>query len=936
MQNERVVSRGALLIIFGAAVIAISYLRYQRYGSYPAVQPHGKLHRSNAVRRRSRHGSPIRQPQHDTITRAFEHLRQRELIGSGYGSYTNKHYVTEELIASGLTPFVLLPSRLSHIIDTISDTQNLSPQVKSQLALHIQAMFIQNFFRSEFSDNYSLGRDTNVLLTRFEAPIDTALVQSLVELHDQNSSLIDMDMIFHDQSSVNPTVHFDRPEQLAAALTAAGNLGDQEDSDRTRRNNDEDMAKGGNILDLLYRIAEEQAKWSGYQHKGVECNACGMQPIRGIRYHCANCWDYDLCEACEHQQIHNKTHVFYKIRIPAPIRGQIKLVQPRWYPSDGNGSPEIMPQAVRQRLLRQTVIDRQELDALYDQFKCIASYHWANDPEKIHLAINRAGFDKYFTMTADDRPPTPNLIYDRIFRFYDKSNNGFITFPDFVHGMTELANNHTREARIRRLFKAFDLDEDDFVTRLDFLRMLRAHQQLNKEQTYELIYSREDTILTTEEIEETVISTNPISAVFGGSNFAEHRSRHGQGKRQDKYGDLVLDEDDAPLIVRTASLKGSRLEAIKRQALKTRSTNKQHQLHNGAALYDEPVINHAQLDNLPDRFRREQHHQLEANSGNQHNDQNLRWPPNHIVQEDVNNSLGPEIALETVTDGEAQQRVLVVAQDRLKREIQAEKEAVEQMVLDERWERRDFYQTADGECCDSSADVSGAVSNNVTENVFDSSTEQVTSSQRWAGLNRSPVDPDMGVEILYEAVEEAFNEMLDYLFKDEEDRAVKARASREARKRHAYHSRVYEHADDKAIVQHSRPNFKEAVSDGPEVVESPSSQRNEGERLYADPTLPHHRPNDTTTHTISAQVPESHVGFDEEQLAEWHHHNLTDEKAQVRGGYGRLNLKEIKRKFQDEEFGHVVNEQQVKTFWEAKADLGRFSFLSSWIEMGSF
>jgi hypothetical protein len=31
---------------------------------------------------------------------------------------------------------------------------------------------------------------------------------------------------------------------------------------------------------------------------GILCDGCGANPVRGVRYHCAACPNYDLCEAC--------------------------------------------------------------------------------------------------------------------------------------------------------------------------------------------------------------------------------------------------------------------------------------------------------------------------------------------------------------------------------------------------------------------------------------------------------------------------------------------------------------------------------------------------------------------------------------------------------------------------------------------------------------
>ena len=78
-------------------------------------------------------------------------------------------------------------------------------------------------------------------------------------------------------------------------------------------------------------------------HEGFYCDRCHMYPIVGIRYSCANCANYDLCEglscflflfplflfssliqdcslvsACEALDCHDHTHVFLKIRRPLP------------------------------------------------------------------------------------------------------------------------------------------------------------------------------------------------------------------------------------------------------------------------------------------------------------------------------------------------------------------------------------------------------------------------------------------------------------------------------------------------------------------------------------------------------------------------------------------------------------------------------------------
>jgi len=53
-------------------------------------------------------------------------------------------------------------------------------------------------------------------------------------------------------------------------------------------------------------------------HRGVTCDQCG-RAISGIRYKCAECHDYDLCEECERTNQHPAEHVTLKIRIPTKV-----------------------------------------------------------------------------------------------------------------------------------------------------------------------------------------------------------------------------------------------------------------------------------------------------------------------------------------------------------------------------------------------------------------------------------------------------------------------------------------------------------------------------------------------------------------------------------------------------------------------------------------
>lgn len=192
---------------------------------------------------------------------------------------------------------------------------------------------------------------------------------------------------------------------------------------------------GHNIVNLLFRVSEDNARRNGCVHRGCQCNSCGMVPIRGVRYRCANCADFDLCETCESQAVHIKSHIFYKIRIPAPPFGP-RQMQPIWYTGDPDGCTKVLPKALIPRLSRETGFERPELEAFWEQWTFMANTEWREDPDGLGLAMDRKTFERCLVPTGGSRHAAPNLIHDRMFSFYDYNNDNLIGFTKFIHGLS--------------------------------------------------------------------------------------------------------------------------------------------------------------------------------------------------------------------------------------------------------------------------------------------------------------------------------------------------------------------------------------------------------------------------------------------------------------------------------------------------------------------
>ena len=303
------------------------------------------------------------------------------------------------------------------------------------------------------------------------------------------------------------------------------------------------------VMQLLYHISEEKSRKENYVHRGVQCNSCGAMPIQGIRFQCANCKDYDLCETCEAQQNHIKTHVFIKIRIPAPCAGHARQPIPVWYPGRPQEIlPRAVPQELRDSLLKATNMEHNALEALFDQFKCIAGRKWLGDPNHVHVAIDREIFDKCFIPHSPRRLHPPNLIHDRLFAFFDTNQDGMIDFPEFVKGIAALQDT-TRDATLRRIFRGYDIDDDGFVDRKDFLRMFRAFYMFTKEMQGAMFQAMEEDAAELEEddVESLLRGSRPLSSAFAGMPPREDSTPAPRGKRIDRFGDHTISDNQAVL-----------------------------------------------------------------------------------------------------------------------------------------------------------------------------------------------------------------------------------------------------------------------------------------------------------------------------------------------------------------------------------------------------
>lgn len=606
---------------------------------------------------------------------------------------------------------------------------------------------------------------------------------------------------------------------------------------------------GQNIVQLLFRVSEDATRRNAYVHRGCGCDSCGVLPIRGVRYRCANCADFDLCESCESQGLHIKTHIFYKVRVPAPSFGP-RNTQPVWYSGDPDSVMRVLPREILTKLARETGFERMELDAYWEQWTFMANTDWRDDPDDINLAMDRKTFDRCLVPSGSSRRAVPSLIFDRMFNFYDTNKDDLIGFPEFLHGIAY----RKKKDKWRKIYEGYDIDNDGYTDRKDFLRMFRSYYVLSCQMHRDMLEGTEEQQMSSTDALRHVNSRQPLSGAFGmdGRYPRAPDPRTGEGKMAQSNGDLDI-IDGKGVMNESSHDTGNREEIFRGDnMLRTRAEWEHEGRRVGPGYYEALLNPPTTLEQLPavlDRIewarnsgdevlmaRAEYHAHTAQIHGAQFTSEEARvhssdsdnefepsgmgdeeWPPEYVnvTDEDAEAIDGLGTTVESVKKS-SRKAVTAHAFHREKAE----------RAIHDRWQRRHFYTDEeegasppddwkDDEDVLALNGIMGESSKASTRPIthsrsssrvrfaedmddFDTRSNPSTSSrsvpERWGGIDIPDAERDAGKEILYQVTQQAFNELLNPLFRSKEDLALEAATTKEEREkyRHFYQTPEFE------------------------------------------------------------------------------------------------------------------------------------------------
>ncbi|KKA29854.1 hypothetical protein TD95_000433 [Thielaviopsis punctulata] len=591
---------------------------------------------------------------------------------------------------------------------------------------------------------------------------------------------------------------------------------------------------GYNIVGLLFRVSEDNSRRNAYVHRGCQCNYCSVVPIRGIRYRCINCADFDLCESCEGQGLHNKNHVFLKIKVPVPPAG-LRTIQPVLYTGDPDSCVRHLPRPFITRLCRETGFERTSLESYWERWTYMANTEWREDPDDLCLVMDRKTFDRCIVHTGNSKSFPPNLVHDRMFAFFDTNGDGLISFREYLHGLAY----RNQKDRLRRVFDGYDIDGDGYVDRKDFLRMFRAYFTIFRQIHKDILDGLESQVLSLVETQQMVSGRTPLSSYFGSdenipqANIDETRT---QGKMLRPDGSTALPSLAPHMVLPSNSGQATRAEVLSavfsiKTAQESSRTGSLPRLTHTTSLLDPPT-DLRELLNLVTRVSGDGTASRFGSGADDGQNSRLR---EHIyssdevgseaVQSNGNYTRDASSSRDSVP-GETSTEAAPASQPRQMHELSEGERELQQKVrrqMFERWQRRQFYlDVEEGAQCphdwnddhdivdiindmahppDSNGNANG---NGFSANTrsrssskvrfvdegddFDTRSNASTSSrsipERWGGFDIPEAERDVGKEILYLTAQEAFNELLDVFFKAKEDLAVKVAETREERQQY--------------------------------------------------------------------------------------------------------------------------------------------------------
>jgi len=177
-------------------------------------------------------------------------------------------------------------------------------------------------------------------------------------------------------------------------------------------------------------------------HGRVYCNLCNEYPIRGNRYKCATCLDYDMCENCMKLDKHPRDHPLIMLRVPmslprqlAPLTAISAVPEASERPKQLSTAPSSLPQSPKPIAKTETKLPEQPIVR-----PGIIDSQPARNPESLKAHFGDENYPDGSTVT----------VGQKFTKIWSISNTGLLSWPkatklSFKDGSEELFCSEQRE-----------------------------------------------------------------------------------------------------------------------------------------------------------------------------------------------------------------------------------------------------------------------------------------------------------------------------------------------------------------------------------------------------------------------------------------------------------------------------------------------------------
>jgi len=110
-----------------------------------------------------------------------------------------------------------------------------------------------------------------------------------------------------------------------------------------------------------------------------------------------------------------------------------------------------------------------------------------NEIKRLHKRFHKIDTDKSRTLSVDELMSLPGLdanpLVRRVIDIFDTDGNKEIDFKEFLTGISQFTAKEGIEAKMRFIFKIYDIDQDGFISNDELFIVLRLMIGDNLEET---------------------------------------------------------------------------------------------------------------------------------------------------------------------------------------------------------------------------------------------------------------------------------------------------------------------------------------------------------------------------------------------------------------------------------------------------------------------